>query len=189
MVWCDLFFFRGVMVLAGRAREACLAGKAPAPEALFSMRQGGRSLLGGEGSCPGSSIHNPAGCEKPAGRGRLLPRKRYSQSGRVGEACLAGKAPAPEALFSMRQGENSLLGRGGSCPGSAIHNPAGWEKLVWRGRHLPKKLYSRSGRVRIACLAGKAPAPEALFSIRQGARSLPGGNGSCPRSSIHDPAG
>ena len=87
MVWCDLFFFRGVIVLAGRVREACLEGK----------------------------------------------------------------APAPEALFSVRQGERSLLGRGGSCPGSSILDPAGWEKLVWRERHLPKKLYSRSGRVRIAC--------------------------------------
>ena len=170
-------------------REACLEGKAPAPEALFSIRQGGRSLFGGEGSCPGSFILGPAGWEKPARQEWLLPRKRYSQSGRVGIACWAGVAPAPEALFTIRQGERSLPGGEGSCPGSSIHNPAGCEKLAGQGWLLPRKLYSRSGRVGEACQAGMAPAQEALFSIRQGARSLPGGNGSCPRSSILNPAG
>ena len=55
---------------------------APAPEALFSFRQGGKSLLDREGSCPGSSILIPAGARKLAGQGRLLPHKLIFLSGR-----------------------------------------------------------------------------------------------------------
>ena len=131
----------------GRVDKCLLPGMAPASQALFSIRQGVRSLLARNGSCPGSF---------------------FSLSGRIEKACRAGKAPAPR---------------------SSILNPAGCEKLAGQGRLLPHKPYSQSGRVRRACRPGIAPAPQALFSIRQGARSLPAGDSSCPASFILNPAG
>ena len=152
----------------GRVCRACRAGMAPAQEALFSIRQGVRSLLGLDGSCPSSSILNTAGSGKLVGAGMLLPRKLYSQFGRVWEACWS---------------------RDGSCPGSFILNSAGCEKSVGLGWLLPRKLYSQFGRIREACWAGMAPALQALFSIRQGLGSLLPGDDSCPGSFILNPAG
>ena len=160
---------------ADRGRNACWPVMAPATPAYFSSRQGQKCLLACDGSCPGCFILNAAGWKKLARQEWLLPRKLYSQCGRVEEACQAGVAPAPEALFSMRQGGKSLPGRSGSCPGSFILNAAGWKKLARQERLLPRMLYSHSGRVEEACQTGAAPAPDALFSFRQGGRSLPGG--------------
>ena len=50
------------------------------------------SFPGRDGSCPGNSILNPAGCDELSGQGWLLPRKLYPQSGRVREAFHAGNA-------------------------------------------------------------------------------------------------
>ena len=122
---------------------------------------------------PWNFICNPAGCEELVSRGWHLPRKPYSESGRVRRACCLGMTPASEALFRIRQGAKSLFPGDGTCLGSLIPNPAGCEELAGQGRHLPRKPYSKSGsRVRRTCCLGMTPAPEALFQIRQGAKSF-----------------
>ena len=147
------------------------------------------SLLGRDGSCPRSPILKPAGCVELAGQGMLLPQKLYSQNGMVEKACLPGNAPAPEALFEKRQGGKSLLGGECSCPRSPILKGAGCEELAGQDRHLPRKLIFQTGRVRRASWPGDTPASEALFEKRQGGKSLLGGDGTCPGSSIHKTAG
>ena len=126
---------------------------APATPAYFSFRQGQKCLLACDGSCPGSFILNAAGWKKLARQGGLLPRMLFSHSGRVREASWAGKTPAPDALFSMRQGGRSLPDRSGSCPGCSILIPAGWKKLARQAWLLPRMLYSQCGRVEEACQA------------------------------------
>ena len=153
--------------LTGRVAKSLLAGGAPAPEVLFAKRQGSKSLLAWDSSCPGSSIHKMAGVRKLAGQGTHLPRKLIFQTGRVRRASWPGDTPASEALFEKRQGRESLLGGECSCPRSPILKPAGCVELAGWGWLLPQKLYSKNGRVRRACWARDAPAPEALFTKRQ----------------------
>ena len=81
-----------------------------------------------------------------------------------------------------------LVAQGCSCLRSSIHKPAWARKLVGQGRLLPQKLYTKTGMGEKACWPGKAPALEALYTNRHGANSLPGREGSCPRSLFHKPA-
>ena len=80
-------------------------------------------------SCQACLFPDPAGFGKLVGRAWLLPRKLYS---------------------SKRQGWQSLLDKGGSCPGSFI------------------PLSGRGGR---ACRRREAPAKHAFFPIRHGSES------------------
>ena len=83
-------------------------------------------------SCQACLFPDPAWFGKLVGRAWLLPRKLYS---------------------SKRQGWQSLLDKGGSCPGSFI------------------PLSGRGGR---ACRPGMAPASEALFLKAAGVAELAG---------------
>ena len=81
-----------------------LSGMAPASLALFSIRQGMRSLLPRNSSCPLALFLILAGSEKLLALGWLLPHKLYSHSGRSQEAKRLHNTPAPQALFPFRQG-------------------------------------------------------------------------------------
>ena len=138
---------------SSRVGKACRLWLAPAQHVLFSI---------------------PAGADKHAGQGKLLPQMLYSHSGRVGRACWLWLAPAPDALFSIRQGRKSLPDLVGSCPKCSIPIPAGLAELAGSGWLLPQMLYSHSGRVGRACWLRLAPAPQALFSIPAGLPGLAG---------------
>ena len=100
----DMLLPRKPLFKSGRSERACGQRNTPAPQAPFSIRQGGKSFWPEEYSCPASLYSNSAGVKKFVARDMLLPRKPLFKFGRSERACGQRNTPAPLALFSIRQG-------------------------------------------------------------------------------------